>query len=35
MSLPTVEAHVSHVFVEMGVANRVQIAICVHGACLA
>ena len=35
MSLPTVEAHVSHVFVEMGVASRVQIAICVHEAGLA
>jgi DNA-binding NarL/FixJ family response regulator len=32
MSLPTVKAHVSRIFVKMGVANRVQIAICVHEA---
>ena len=32
MSLPTVKAHVSHIFVKTGVANRVQIAICVHEA---
>ncbi|MGY1761438.1 response regulator [Geodermatophilus sp. SYSU D00779] len=35
MSLPTVKAHVSHIFVKTGVANRVQIAICVHEAGLA
>jgi DNA-binding NarL/FixJ family response regulator len=32
MSLATVKAHVSHIFVKMEVANRVQIAICVHEA---
>jgi DNA-binding NarL/FixJ family response regulator len=32
MSLATVKAHVSHIFVKLGVANRVQIAICVHEA---
>jgi DNA-binding NarL/FixJ family response regulator len=35
MSLATVKAHVSHIFVKMDVANRVQIAICVHEAGLA
>ncbi|MFD2093211.1 response regulator [Blastococcus deserti] len=35
LSLPTVKAHVSHIFVKLGVANRVQIAICVHEAGLA
>ncbi len=35
MSLATVKAHVSHIFVKMGVTNRVQIAICVHEAGLA
>ncbi len=35
MSVATVKAHVSHIFVKMGVANRVQIAICVHEAGLA
>jgi DNA-binding NarL/FixJ family response regulator len=35
MSLATVKAHVSHIFVKMGVVNRVQIAICVHEAGLA
>jgi DNA-binding NarL/FixJ family response regulator len=35
MSLATVKAHVSHIFVKMGLANRVQIAICVHEAGLA
>ncbi len=35
MSLATVKAHVSHIFVKMEVANRVQIAICVHEAGLA
>jgi DNA-binding NarL/FixJ family response regulator len=32
MSLATVKAHVSHIFVKLGVVNRVQIAICVHEA---
>ncbi len=32
MSLATVKAHVSHIFVKMQLANRVQIAICVHEA---
>jgi DNA-binding NarL/FixJ family response regulator len=32
MSLATVKAHVSHIFVKMRLANRVQIAICVHEA---
>ncbi len=32
MSLATVKAHVSRIFVKMGFANRVQIAICVHDA---
>jgi DNA-binding NarL/FixJ family response regulator len=35
MSLATVKAHVSHIFVKMQVVNRVQIAICVHDAGLA
>jgi DNA-binding NarL/FixJ family response regulator len=35
MSLATVKAHVSHIFVKMQVTNRVQIAICVHEAGLA
>jgi DNA-binding NarL/FixJ family response regulator len=35
MSLATVKAHVSHIFVKMEVSNRVQIAICVHDAGLA
>ena len=35
MSLATVKAHVSHIFVKMGLVNRVQIAICVHEADLA
>ncbi|ADB74681.1 response regulator [Geodermatophilus obscurus] len=35
MSLPTVKAHVSHIFVKLDVTNRVQIAICVHEAGLA
>ena len=35
MSLATVKAHVSHILVKMEVANRVQIAICVHEAGLA
>ena len=35
MSLPTVKAHVSHMFVKLDVTNRVQIAICVHEAGLA
>jgi DNA-binding NarL/FixJ family response regulator len=32
MSLATVKAHVSHILVKMALANRVQIAICVHDA---
>jgi DNA-binding NarL/FixJ family response regulator len=32
MSLATVKAHVSHILDKMGLANRVQIAICVHDA---
>jgi DNA-binding NarL/FixJ family response regulator len=35
MSLATVKAHVSHIFVKLQMANRVQIAICVHEAGLA
>jgi DNA-binding NarL/FixJ family response regulator len=35
MSLATVKAHVSHIFVKAEFANRVQIAICVHEAGLA
>jgi DNA-binding NarL/FixJ family response regulator len=35
MSLATVKAHVSHIFVKLDVVNRVQIAICVHEAGLA
>jgi DNA-binding NarL/FixJ family response regulator len=35
MSVATVKAHVSHIFVKMQLANRVQIAICVHEAGLA
>jgi DNA-binding NarL/FixJ family response regulator len=35
MSLATVKAHVSHVLDKMEMANRVQIAICVHDAGLA
>jgi len=32
MSLATVKAHVSHIFVKLQMVNRVQIAICVHEA---
>ena len=32
MSVATVKAHVSHIFVKLEVTNRVQIAICVHEA---
>ncbi len=35
MSVATVKAHVSHIFVKMQFANRVQVAICVHEAGLA
>ena len=35
MSLATVKAHVSHILVKLELANRVQIAICVHDAGLA
>ena len=32
MSVATVKAHVSHILVKLDVANRVQVAICVHEA---
>ncbi|MBB2899984.1 DNA-binding NarL/FixJ family response regulator [Kineococcus radiotolerans] len=32
MSVATVKAHVSHVLAKLGLANRVQIALCVHDA---
>jgi DNA-binding NarL/FixJ family response regulator len=32
LSVPTVKAHVSHLFTKLEVTNRVQIAICVHDA---
>ena len=32
LSVPTVKAHVGHLFTKLGVTNRVQIAICVHDA---
>jgi DNA-binding NarL/FixJ family response regulator len=32
MSLATVKAHVSHILLKLELANRVQIAICVHDA---
>ena len=32
MSVPTVKAHISHLFTKLDVHNRVQIAICVHDA---
>jgi len=35
MSVATVKAHVSHIFVKMQFVNRVQVAICVHEAGLA
>jgi len=35
LSVPTVKAHVGHLFTKLEVSNRVQIAICVHDAGLA
>jgi DNA-binding NarL/FixJ family response regulator len=35
MSVATVKAHITHIFVKMQFANRVQVAICVHEAGLA
>jgi DNA-binding NarL/FixJ family response regulator len=32
MSLPTVKAHISHIFTKLGASNRVQVAICMHDA---
>ena len=32
MSVPTVKAHIGHLFTKLGVSNRVQLAICVHDA---
>ena len=32
LSVPTVKAHISHLFTKLAVTNRVQIAICVHDA---
>jgi len=32
LSVPTVKAHVGHLFTKLEVTNRVQIAICVHDA---
>jgi DNA-binding NarL/FixJ family response regulator len=32
MSVATVKAHVSHILLKLGAANRVQVAICVHEA---
>ncbi len=32
LSVPTVKAHISHVFTKLEATNRVQIAICVHDA---
>lgn len=32
MSVPTVKAHISHLFTKLDVHNRVQIAICLHDA---
>ena len=32
LSVPTVKAHISHLFTKLEVTNRVQIAICVHDA---
>jgi DNA-binding NarL/FixJ family response regulator len=32
LSVPTVKAHIGHLFTKLGVTNRVQIAICVHDA---
>ena len=35
LSVPTVKAHIGHLFTKLEVSNRVQIAICVHDAGLA
>jgi DNA-binding NarL/FixJ family response regulator len=35
ISVPTVKAHIGHLFTKLDVTNRVQIAICVHDAGLA
>ncbi len=32
MSVATEKAHISHIFTKLGVANRVQVAICMHDA---
>jgi DNA-binding NarL/FixJ family response regulator len=32
LSVPTVKAHISHLFTKLEVTNRVQVAICVHDA---
>ena len=32
LSVPTVKAHISHLFTKLEVSNRVQIAICIHDA---
>lgn len=32
MSVPTVKAHISHIFTKLDATNRVQVAICVHDA---
>ena len=32
MSLPTVKAHISHIFTKLDATNRVQVAICMHDA---
>jgi DNA-binding NarL/FixJ family response regulator len=32
LSVPTVKAHIGHVFTKLEVTNRVQVAICVHDA---
>jgi DNA-binding NarL/FixJ family response regulator len=32
LSVPTVKAHIGHLFTKLEVTNRVQIAICVHDA---
>ncbi len=35
LSVPTVKAHIGHVFTKLEVTNRVQVAICIHDAGLA
>ncbi|MDL9938811.1 response regulator transcription factor [Gordonia sp. ABSL1-1] len=35
MSLATVKAHISHIFIKLNATNRVQVAICMHDAGLA